>query len=300
MTAPAQIGVVAQYNLLEQLEPVGPGDLFRARDTHRGRTVVVRLLPRELTPTEASRTAFIDQARALGAFSHPNATLLYDAGEHEGRVYIAFEFIQGEPLRAEMAGRPLNIRRALEIAIQIADAVADAHAAGFLHSGLSPDSVMITTKGSAKVPAFELAVRAGVEVIDGDVRLLDYEAPEEARGEAVDERADVYSVGAILYEMLTARRPMHKGAAAPSAANSRVSGEIDAIVLKALAPNPASRQASAATLAAELRGVLPAVDSVGAGETETPVETTSLSIVVVAALVAVAVFVGLLYWFTRS
>jgi serine/threonine protein kinase len=152
-----------------------------------------------------------------------------------------------------MAGQPMHARRALELAIQIADGVADAHASGFVHGGLSPDSIMVTEKGHAKIPAFELAARTGFEESGSGVKLRDYDSPEEARGQAADDRSDIYSVGAILYEMLTTRRPMHRGASAPSASNNTVPPEVDDIVLKALSPNVASRYQSAATFVAEMR-----------------------------------------------
>src|SRR5690606_22648260 len=126
-----------------------------------------------------------------------------------------FEFLKGQSLRAEMGGRPMNVRRAIEVAIQMADAVADAHGAGFVHGGLSPDTVVITAKGHAKIPAFPLAAREGFEHADGEVRLRDYVAPEEAQGLPADDRSDIYSVGAVLFEMLTTRRPLHRGTAAP-------------------------------------------------------------------------------------
>jgi serine/threonine protein kinase len=258
--APAPLGVVAHYNLLERLEPAGPGELFRARDTRLGRTVAVRLLPKAFVADAAARASLIERARSLIALSHPNVTTIFDVGEHDGRIYLVFEFLKGQPLRAEMAGRPMNVRRAVELAIQIADGVADAHGSGFVHGGLSPDSIMVTTKGHAKIPAFELAARAGFDQSTGDVRLRDYDAPEEAHGQGVDERSDIYSVGAILYEMLTTRRPMHRGASAPSASNSTVPAEVDEIVLTSLSPNVASRYQSAATFVAELRSAAAILD----------------------------------------
>ena len=219
---PAPIGVVGHYNLLERLEPAGPGELFRARDTRLGRTVAVRLLPVEFASEAGERAELLERAGALIALSHHNTTALFEVGEHEGRVYLVFEFQVGQTLRAEMAGRQMKVRRAIEVAVQIADAVSDAHAAGFVHGGLSPDSIVITAKGHAKIPAFELASRAGFEPNTAEARLHDYDAPEEAKGEEADERSDVYSVGAILYEMLTTRRPLHRGSAAPSAANGHV------------------------------------------------------------------------------
>lgn len=293
--APAPLGAVAHYNLLERLDPAGPGELYRARDTHRGRTVTVRLLPPEFAKDATERSALLDRARSIIAMSHPNVTTIFDVGEHEGRVYLVFEFLTGQSLRAEMAGRPMNVRRAVELAIQMADAIAEAHAAGYIHGGLSPDSVVITTKGHAKIPAFELATRGGFDTAS---QLHDYDAPEEARGEPADERSDIYSVGAILYEMLTARRPLHRGASAPSGSNRHVPPEIDEIVLKAVAPNPASRYQSAATFAAELRSTAAILDvRGGAGDEEEAAEQRSASVgraVVIAALILLVL--GLLVW----
>ena len=258
--APAPIGAVAHYNLLERLEPAGPGELFRARDTRLGRTVAVRLLPADFTPDAASRRLLIEQARSLIAMSHPNVTTVFEVGEHQARVYLVFEFLKGQPLRAEMAGRAMNVRRAVELAIQIGDGVADAHASGYIHGGLSPDSIVVTEKGHAKIPAFELAARTGFEQTASGVRLRDYDSPEEARGQGADDRSDIYSVGAILYEMLTTRRPMHRGASAPSASNHTVPPEVDDMVLKALSPNVDSRYQSAATFVAELRSAAAILD----------------------------------------
>ena len=263
---PAALGAVSHYTLLERLEPSGPGELYRARDTRLGRTVTVRLLPPGYPAGPIERQWLFDSARAVIALSHPNITLLYDAGEHEGRAFLVFEFLNGQTLRAEMAGRAMNVRRAVELAIQIADGVAEAHGAGFFHGGLSPDSIVITARGHAKIPAFELASRTGFEQDGRGVRLRDYDSPEEARGERPDDRSDIYSVGAVLYEMLTSKRPPHRGAAAPSASNPHVPGELDEMVLRAVAPNPDRRIQSAAALAAELRGLAAILDVRGVVE----------------------------------
>src|SRR5262249_26983466 len=151
----------------------------------------------------AVRTQLLDQIGTIKSMSHPNVTAVFDAGEHEGQIFIAFEHLKGQPLRAEMAGRPMNVRRAVELATQIADAIAEAHAGGFTHGALSPDTVIITAKGHAKIPAFELASRAGYEENGDSARLRDYDSPEEARGQPPDDRSDIHSVGAVLYEMLT-------------------------------------------------------------------------------------------------
>src|SRR4051812_37839975 len=229
---PEPIAIIGDYNLLERLDPAGPGDLFRARDTRKGRTVVFRLLPAGY-PDEQHRQVFLERARGLISLSHPNVTTVFDVGEHEGRVYIVFEYLKGRSLRSEMGGRPINVRRAMDLGIQMADAVADAHACGYVHGGLSPDSVVITAKGHAKIPAFALASRDGFAA-PGDATLHDYDSPEEARGLPSDERSDIYSVGAVLFEMLAGRRPLHRGAAAPSANNRHVPPELDDVVLKAV------------------------------------------------------------------
>ena len=296
-TAPAPLGVIAHYNLLERLDPAGPGDLYRARDTHRGRTVTIRLLPDSFEADPDSRRAFIARAQTMTAMSHPNVTTVFDVGEQDGRLYLVFEFLKGQSLRAEMAGRAMNVRRAVELAIQMGDAIADAHAAGFIHGGLSPDSIVITAKGHAKIPPLEFATRGGFDQNEAASRLSDYDSPEEARGEPADERSDIYSIGAMLYEMLSTRRPQHRGAAAPSVSNRHVPPEVDDIVLRAVAPNPNSRLQSAATFAAELRSVSAILDVRGGASDEDQGDPPAANVgrAVIMTLVILAA-IGLLVW----
>ena len=290
-------GSIAHYTLLELLEPAGPGEVYRARDTKAGRTVTVRLLPADFPADADRRAALLTKARSLIAMSHPNIIALFDAGEHEGRTFLVFEFLKGLSLRGEMAGRPIKVRRALELAIQIADAIAYAHASGFIHGGLSPDSIGITAKGHAKIPVFEFAARSGFDPRNPDFRLHDYDSPEEANGQDGDERSDIYSVGAVLYEMLTTRRPMHRGAASPSVSNRNVTPDLDDIVLKAVAPNPASRIQNAATFAAELRAAAAHLDvEGGTGDDEQLDEaapTVGRVVIIAAGILVVA---GVLVW----
>ena len=255
---PGPIGVVAHYNLLESLEPSGPGDLFRARDTKAGRTVTLRWLPADFAPDAAARAELVAQARSMTSLSHPNVITLFDAGEHEGRVFLVFEFLQGQSLRKEMSGQNLNLRRVVETSVQIADAMAAAHATGLVHGGLSPESVSVTARGHAKVPAFWLAAHTGFT--ESAQRLHDYDSPEEMQGQTPDDRSDIYSVGAILYEMLTGRRPNPRGSAAPSATNRDVSEKLDELTLRAVAPNPDLRPQSMAGLAGELRMIVSGLD----------------------------------------
>jgi serine/threonine protein kinase len=299
-SVPGPIAVIAHYNLLERLEPAGPGELFRARDTKQGRTVAVRVLPAEFVDAEA-RQVFMERARGLSALSHPNVTTVFDVGEHDGRIYVVFEFLKGQSLRTEMGGRAINVRRAVDLAIQMADAVADAHACGYIHGGLSPDSVVITAKGHAKIPAFALASREGFAGPDA-AHLHDYDSPEEARGLPSDERSDIYSVGAVMYEMLTGRRPLHRGAASPSASNPHVPRELDDIVLGAVAPNPESRYQTAETFAAELRSLGAILDVRGTvgdedDHHESPPQTISRTIVLT--IIMLVVIGGIVWWFLR-
>lgn len=295
------IGTVAHFNLLERLEPSGPGDLYRARDTHHGRTVAVRLLPASYVADPTARAALIADARTLIALSHPNVAALFAAGEQDSRFYVAFEFVKGQSLRAEMAGRPMNPRRTLELAIQVADAVAEAHAAGFLHRGISPESIIVTEKGHAKIPTFHLASLVGFDPATGEMELRDSTSPEEARGEHGDERSDVFSIAAVAYEMLTARKAHLRGSSAPSDWNARVPRELDAVMLRALSPNPASRQQSAAALAAEFRNLAASLDAAEAAEDAHVIEpspTASGVVWLIVALVAAAVTAAG-WWFTR-
>ena len=165
-----------------------------------------------------------------------------------------------------------------------------------------PDSVLVTARGHAKIPVLELAARGGFEDTDAQLRLRDYDSPEEAHGAPPDERSDTYSVGAILYEMLTTRRPMHRGAAAPSASNRHVQPELDQVALKAVSPNPDSRYQSVAALAGELRRVGTLLDARGIADDADDRHTNSPSGRGITLLVVVVIVLGvvIVWWLTRS
>ena len=300
MTGVEPIGVLAHYNLLEVLEPSGPGELFRARDTIRGRTVIIRRLPREFVGPDA-RERIENAARALARLSHPNIIRLFEVGDDAGCLYLVFEHLKGQSLRSELSGHVLRVRRAVQLGVQMADAVADAHAAGYLHSGLSPESIVVTAKGHAKIPAHELACRYGFDSTSTPLRLRDYPAPEELAGQAPDERSDVFSLGAMLYEMLTAKRPSARGSASPSAANPHVPKALDDVTLRAVAPNPERRYATAAALVRQLRAIDSLLDTHGSGDDEDfahPAPRTVNAVVIVGALLAA--LAALAWWFIRE
>jgi serine/threonine protein kinase len=283
------LDTIGQYKILERLGAGGIGEVFRARDTRVGRTVAIKIVAPEFVHEAARRERFRRDARAAAALSHPNIAALYEVGEDQGRHFLAFEYVPGETLKAAIGGRPLNPRRALDYAIQVADALADAHAEGISHYDLKPDNIVITPRGNAKVLDFGLAgwtaggaareragrATASAAPIYGEVvgRTVPYMSPEQARGDEVDYRTDLFSLGAVLFEMLTGRPPFagttpaavasqiaQTAAPAPSSVNRSVPSELDPILEKLLEKNVEKRYESAATVAAELRSVAAILD----------------------------------------
>src|SRR5688572_30763033 len=149
MTATTE--AIAHYNLLERIGTGGLGDVYRARDTKVGRTVALKVLPTGSVGSAERSEGFHAAIREAAALSHPNIATLFDAGEYGGRAYLAYEFVSGISLRQEIGGRPVNPRRALELSIQIADALAEGHSRDIMHGDIRPETIMVTAKGSAKV-----------------------------------------------------------------------------------------------------------------------------------------------------
>ena len=252
--------MIGDYNPLEPLEAVGPGERFRARDTRLGRTVDLRVLPPGFAPSPADRARVLDEARVARALSHPNVTALFDAGEHDGRVFFVFELPRGAPLRHAAAGRPLSPRRAVAIGIQIADAVAEAHGRDLVHGRLDLDALVLTDKEQVKVGGFGLPTLRAWDARHAGPAGPDGGAP---RGSTADEAGDIHAVGAILYELLTGWAPAPAGAVGrptvPRELNPESSPEVDDVILRAMAPS-AARYQTAVTLSAELRSVAARLD----------------------------------------
>jgi len=204
------------YQIEAVLGSGGMGQVYRARDTRLSRTVAIKVL------TSGSVDRFIQEARAASALNHPNIITIHDVGEAGGVSYIVMELIEGQTLRQAMAGGPLPIPRLLALAVQIADALATAHAKGIMHRDLKPANIMITADGRAKILDFGLAKRGAPETGPGlpeataaeqsltqpgtVLGTCGYMSPEQARGESSDFRSDQFSFGAVLYEMATGRR----------------------------------------------------------------------------------------------
>jgi serine/threonine protein kinase len=318
---------IAHYNVLERLGESATGELFRARDTKVGRTVALKFISAEMFPDATARTAFLDQARAAMALSHPNIATLFDVGEYEGDAYLAYEFASGITLRQECEGRSVNPRRVVELAVQIADALADAHGHGLVHADLRPDTIIVTHKGSAKILEFGMsrwtaggrlraaAAHAPQSLAPDSISVVSYMSPEQLIGGAVDARTDIFSLGVIAYEMLTGRNPFAAATAEATAMNvmaaslpvsralSTSLADLDTLVTKAMAKEIESRPQSAASFSAELRGIGAMLDvrSGMTGPSELlPIEDDPGSSAKwwVAAIVVVAV-AGLAWWIFR-
>jgi serine/threonine protein kinase len=240
---------LAHYKVLDRIGSGGLGEVYRARDLRLGRTVAIRVLPAFVNEDPESsdadrRLPFLRDANAALGLSHPNIAALYEVGEEGGGLFLVFEFVPGEPLSKIIAGRPLNPRRAIQFAVQVADALAEAHAIGIIHGAIEPDNIFVTPRGNAKVLDFGIAARK----VRAAARSLAYMAPEQARGETIDQRTDTFSLGAVLYEMLVGLPPFQGKMPAALAL-------VDPVVSRALEENVDNRFQSAAIFAAELRAV---------------------------------------------
>jgi eukaryotic-like serine/threonine-protein kinase len=204
------------YRILEKLGAGGQGEVYKGVDTRLGRTVVIKVLPPDLTVKEANLKRFEREARLASSLDHPNICTIFDLGDADGVHYIAMQYVEGRNVRQLVNGRPLELKSALSIAIQVADALAAAHARGIIHRDIKAGNVMVTDSGQAKVLDFGLAKLLDEETAHAEgihhTELTEigvpygtatYAAPEQARGDRVDKRADIFSTGVLLYEMLT-------------------------------------------------------------------------------------------------
>jgi serine/threonine-protein kinase len=208
------------YRIVEKLGVGGQGEVYKAVDTKLGRTVVIKVLPPELTVKEANLKRFEREARLASSLDHPNICTIFDMDEENGVHYIAMQYVEGRTVRQLVNGRPLELRSALLIAIQVTDALAAAHSKGVMHRDIKSGNVMVTDTGQAKVLDFGLA-----KLLDEDVshtgsidrtQLTEvgvpygtptHAAPEQARGDRTDARTDIFSTGVLLYELLTGTWP---------------------------------------------------------------------------------------------
>jgi serine/threonine protein kinase len=219
---------IAHYKILERVGESRLGELFRARDTRLGRTVAIKVLPDSVQQDHVKRDALLADARTAMTLSHPNIAALYEAGDDNGRVFLACEFVPGDPLGRVIAGHPLNPRRAIDLTVQIADALADAHAANMAHGNLTAEAVVVTQKGNAKILDFGFAK---------------WTRPD---GRPGDDAGDVRALERLFFQMLTGKAP-GDDRVAPTTVNKSLPAEVDAIALKSYE--------LAVTLSADLRSV---------------------------------------------
>jgi serine/threonine-protein kinase len=209
------------YKILEKIGVGGQGTVYKATDGKLGRTVVVKVLPAELTAKEANLRRFEREARLASSLDHPNICTIFDLDEADGHHFIAMQYVEGRNVRQLVNGHPLELKSTLLIAIQVADALAAAHARDIIHRDIKSGNVMVTPSGQVKILDFGLAKllddtddssrstihRTDLTEIGVPYGTATYAAPEQARGDRVDKRADIFSTGVLLYEMLTGTWP---------------------------------------------------------------------------------------------
>ncbi|MCY7345233.1 MAG: protein kinase, partial [Pyrinomonadaceae bacterium] len=208
---------INQYKILEKIGAGGQGTVYKAQDTKLDRTVVIKVLPPELTQKTANFRRFEREAQLCSQLDHPNICTIYDFHEADGVFYIAMQYVPGKNVRQLVAGRPLSLKTALSVAVQVCDALAYTHSRGIIHRDIKAGNIMVTDGGQAKILDFGLAKlmqdepsehtegldRTEITELGIPYGTATYAAPEQAKGEKTDHRADIFSTGVLLYEMLT-------------------------------------------------------------------------------------------------
>src|SRR6185369_9031021 len=211
------------YETLGQLGAGGMGEVYRARDPRLGREVAIKVLPSSLSQDADRLRRFEQEARAAGVLNHPNIMAVYDIGSADGAPYIVTELLEGETLRARLAGGAVPVRKATDYAIQVARGLAAAHEKSIVHRDLKPENLFITKDGRVKILDFGLAKLTRPEATSGAdaptvhavtepgliMGTAGYMSPEQVRGQTADQRSDIFSFGAILYEMISGKRAFH-------------------------------------------------------------------------------------------
>jgi len=233
---------IGHYKLLDRIGSGGIGDLFRARDTKVGRTVALKIVSSDIASDARRRQQFLDDAAPLTSLSHPSIASVYEVGDDNGVLFLAMEFVPGETLQRVIAGRGLNARRAMDYAIQMADALAEAHAVGIVHGHLTTANVIVTPKGTVKILEFGLG-------------------PWTRSGRSNEKRDDIFALGTVLFEVIAGRPFGEEFTPAEQRAISKeVPPELDDIIGRLLNSDPDRAYSSPATAAAGLRAAAEAVD----------------------------------------
>ena len=291
---------INQYKILEKIGAGGQGTVYKAQDTKLDRTVVIKVLPPELTQKTANFRRFEREAQLCSQLDHPNICTIYDFHNENGVFYIAMQFVPGKNVRQLVAGRPLDLKSALSIAVQVCDALAYTHSRGIIHRDIKAGNIMATNTGQVKVLDFGLAKLMENEPLE-QTKGLDrteitelgipygtatYAAPEQAKGEKADHRADIFSTGVLLYEMLTGiwafqgktvidvRHQVLYGTPKPLALMrpEPLPPQLQEILDRALAKEPKDRYQKISQMRDDLRGVLQEISGMPGyqGETYAP------------------------------
>ncbi|MFH1680758.1 MAG: serine/threonine-protein kinase, partial [Candidatus Eisenbacteria bacterium] len=307
---------VSHYRVLEKLGEGGMGVVYKAEDTKLGRTVALKFLPPELTKDPEAKERFVREARAASSLAHPGICTIHEIDEAENRAFIAMEFVEGESLQAMIRRAPLGIDKAIDLSVEIAQGLQEAHERGIVHRDIKSANIMVTPKGRAKIMDFGLARSMGQTTLTKTgttVGTIAYMSPEQARGEGVDHRADIWSLGVVLYEMITGRLPFkgdHEPAVIYSILNedpdpvtairSGVPMELERIVGKLLAKDPAARYQHVEELPVDLRAVdlkagaasgVRAVSAAHVADRSPPVRRRAVPLPLAASLIALAALV---------
>src|SRR5258706_3037878 len=261
---------ISQYKILEKLGEGGMGVVYKAHDTKLDRIVALKFLPNYLSSDVNEKERFYHEARAASALLHANVAVIFEVNEHEGMLYLAMEYVEGQTLKKFIEeSDPLSVKKVLDIAIQSCDGLVIAHEKGIVHRDIKSDNIMITPKGQVKIMDFGLAKVKGATKLTKAGSTLGtaaYMSPEQAQGEEVDPRSDIFSFGVVFYELLTTKLPFrgeHQAAILYSLINEdplplarfddKISPELQRIVSKALAKDREDRYQHADEMLSDLR-----------------------------------------------
>ncbi len=279
---------ISHYRILEKLGEGGMGVVYKAQDTKLDRIVALKFLPKHLTSDSVEKERFIHEAKSASALNHPNITTIHEIDEFEGQMFIVMEYCEGKTLKQIIEKETLSIKKVIDIGIQMCEGLAIAHEKGIVHRDIKSDNIMLTSRGQVKIMDFGLAKLKGATKLTktrSTLGTLAYMSPEQAQGEEVDQRSDIFSFGVVLYELLTGKLPFggeHQAAIIYSIINeeaqpvvrynNQVSAKLEDIVFKALAKDKEERYQHIDDLLADLRRERKSLEYVKTAVTTKPAE----------------------------